>query len=443
MIRSRQQNHFIFYEVVVGMLLQTKDSRIAHLLRRAGFSANKKQVEDLQALTLEQIVDRLLHTEEPSPSPPILPEEDKKNGKTKLQLWWLNTMRHTSNPLLEQMTLFWHNHFTSAFYKVRRESLMAKQNVLLRKHALGNFRQFVYEISTDPAMMVWLDCNTNVKKSPNENYARELMELFTLGIGHYSEQDVKEVARALTGWKVDPKSEKALFIGKLHDGGDKTIFGRTGKYDLRSTVDLIVNQPACSKFIATKLWNYLVYPNPSEEVIAPVADEFAKSGLETKSLLRAIFASDEFYSDRAYLAVVKSPVEYVTGILRAFPEVQLKKEEMILAAMNLMGQDLFNPPNVAGWPGGTAWLNSSMLLARYNFAEAFVYAVQLKDVPLKSDKPDDILEAVLDHIGLSWQVTENTKRQLQTYMKQHHGDKLTLVRGLLHLALVSPEAQVK
>jgi uncharacterized protein (DUF1800 family) len=431
-----------FEKVVVGML-ETKDSQVAHLLRRTGYLATRQTVNEWRDRTMEEIIDQLLDMEQPAPVPPVVPEEEKKNGKAQLQLWWLATMRDTANPLLEQMTLFWHHHFTSAFYKVKRESLMAKQNVLLRKHALGNFREFVYEISIDPAMMVWLDSQTNVRKSPNENYARELMELFALGIDHYSEQDVAEAARALTGWKIDPNSEKAVFFARLHDSGSKTLFGKTGNYDLRSTVDRIVEQPACAMWIAGKVWSSFAYPNPPEEVIRPVADEFAKSGYEIKYLLRAIFTSKEFYSDRAYLAIVKSPVEYVTGILRAFPRLAMKREEAVLYGLTMMGQDLLNPPNVAGWPGGTAWLNSSMLLARYNFAEAFAHLVPLDDVPRQSNRRDDWVDEVLDRLGLLYQISAATKNQLLSYVNRHHGDNPALLRGLLHLALVSPEAQVK
>ncbi|WP_018132229.1 DUF1800 domain-containing protein [Effusibacillus pohliae] len=425
------------------MILQTHEAKIAHLLRRTGFTANQEQVDELRTASLPEIVDRLLNAPPLNPQPPAdLTGENPSEAKQKLQRWWLGTMLHSPNPLQEKMTLFWHGHFTSAIYKVKDGRLMARQNQLLRQYALGNFRELAYRISIDPAMLVWLDNQSNVKKSPNENYAREFLELFTLGIGHYTETDVKEAARAFTGWKLDKKTGQVTFQSQQHDNGSKTILGKTGKFGLRETVDLVMEHPACARFIARKLWSFFAYPNPADEVITPVADAFARSGFEISAALRAIFNSGEFYSDRAYRSIVKNPAEYVVGILALLPQAGQKSEKIVLQAMSAMGQELFNPPNVAGWPDGPAWLNTSMLLARCNFVEAVVESLTPNEFPLQGERPGVMVEDLLQRVGLA-DASQNTRLQLQHYAEQTMSDRTALMRGLLHLSLISPEAQLK
>lgn len=430
------------------MILETHESKISHLLRRTGFTSTKRQVDELRNHSLTEIVELLLNAPQPAPKAPTYVIKDQESeklavqkAKQELPLWWIYTMRDTPNPLLEVMTLFWHGHFTSAAYKVRHPGFLARQNELLRHHALGNFRTFTYEISIDPAMLVWLDNGTNVKKSPNENYARELMELFTLGIGAYTETDVKEAARALTGWKLE-KTGEVKFIKNQFDNGSKTVLGKSGNLGLRETIDIVVEHPACARFIATKLWSFFAYPNPEDEVIDGTANAFKESGFEIKSLLRAIFTSDAFYSDRAYRAVVKNPAEYVVGLLALFPQLKLKNEAALLHSMDLMGQELFNPPNVAGWPGGAAWLNSSALLARCNFADVLVSSLTVKDFPLQSRDVDEVIDDVLARTGFM-DLSVHTRASIKEYATQTFSNKTTLLHGILHLLFVSPEAQMK
>lgn len=420
------------------MILDTSQAKMRHLLRRTGFTATSQQVEKLQGLTIPQVVDDLLNAPATHPMPP---QNLDKTDIKQLPLWWLHEMVHTSNPFLEKMTFFWHGHFTSSIRKVKSPNEMGQQNQLLRQHALGNFRELTYEISIDPAMLIWLDNNTNVKQSPNENYARELMELFTLGIGNYTEQDVHEVARALTGWKATPRKTQAQFVTRLHDDGTKTIFGKRSNFDLKSTVDLIVQQPACARFITTKLWSAFAYPNPEPTVIQPVIDAFVKSGFEIKALLRAMFTSEAFYSDKAYRSIVKSPTEYVVGILALFPNLKLKNEFLPLQALNEMGQMLFDPPNVAGWPGGAAWLSSNMLFARFQFAEMVVTSLTTSDFPPpKNGKAAEVLQTCMERVGLP-DLSSQTRQQIETYIQQT-SNGAGLLRGILHLLFVSPEAQL-
>ncbi|HEY8506382.1 MAG TPA: DUF1800 domain-containing protein, partial [Gemmataceae bacterium] len=277
------------------------------------------------------------------------------------------------------MTLFWHNHFATSIAKVRLPLLMRDQNLLLREHALGKFGPLVQAVSKDPAMLVWLDSNSNVKGKPNENYARELMELFTLGVGNYTERDVREAARAFTGWHTnvnpqagfninDPRFKPAFtFQRALHDDGEKTVLGRTGKWDGDDVVRIVLGQPACARFIARKFYRDFVGEAvaPPDALIEPLADCFRKSDYDIADLLKTVLRSRHFYSDFAYRQRVKSPAEYVVGLLRGLgAELPAEAPGLSLpAAMQELGQTLFAPPSVKGWDGGGAWLNTATLLA--------------------------------------------------------------------------------
>ncbi|MBL0386394.1 DUF1800 domain-containing protein [Tumebacillus sp. ITR2] len=423
------------------MKIATKEAKIQHLLRRTGFTATKKQMAAFASLTIPQVVDKLLNAPLQAPKPPE--NLNEKSDVSVLVQWWLNTMIHTPNPLQEKMTLFWHGHFTSSFRKVRDIHLLAQQNVLLRKFALGNFRELTYNITVDAAMLIYLDNNTNMKKSPNENYARELMELFTLGLGNYTETDVKEVARALTGWQVKKAERKVVYVPNIHDDGKKTIFRKTDTFDTRKTTDWIVAQPACATYIATKLWKAFAYPNPEPSVIKFVTKAFIDSGYEIKALLKAIFNSEAFYSDLAYRAQVLSPVEYTVGMLSLFPTIKLVEDKTTHALLKEMGQVPFDPPNVSGWQSGPAWLNSAPLFGRFNFVDFLVDKLTDKDFPINTSlAPTTLLNDVLDRLGLS-DLSQQTRAELESYLKKSGlSNKETIQHGLLHLLLISPEAQV-
>ena len=272
----------------------------------------------------------------------------------------------TDSPMTERMTLFWHNHFTSQLPKVKWPSLMLQQNILLRHEALGNFATMLRAISKDPAMLIYLDNISNKKSHPNENFARELLELFTLGEGHYTEQDIKEAARAFTGWTVDRKSGKFRFNPRVHDFGKKTFLGRTGRFDGDDIIDIILEQNRTAEFITGKFYRAFVSPEIDEAEVARIAAVFRKSGYEIKALMYEILTTDALKREANRELLIKSPIELVVGTLRTF-ETPDTMGRYLFRVTRAMGQELFNPPNVKGWPGGKAWITTGSLVERRSF----------------------------------------------------------------------------
>jgi uncharacterized protein (DUF1800 family) len=290
-------------------------------------------------------------------------------------------MANTKRPLPEKMTLFWHGLLTSQLSVVRDPEAMLVQNHLFRDHAFDTFPSILRGITADPAMMVYLNVDGSNRTSPNENYARELMELFALGEGNYSEQDVREAARAFTGWQI-PKQLMpggTLNIGEpafrppRFDGGSKTFLGKTGNFRPEDIVNIIAEQPAAGAYITRRLFSFFVDPDPDERALKPFVAEYEKSGGNIGSVVEAMLRSDVFYSPRAYRSIVKSPLEYSIGALKA---LGMQANAAILVAgggprgggaLGNMGQIPFEPPNVAGWPGNGSWLNSATIFARLNF----------------------------------------------------------------------------
>jgi len=375
------------------------DPRLAaHLARRAGFGGTPDDVARLAAMQPQSAVDSFVHLPDTSklPGPPQLeplynaqqvqraarqqaaadPEAAKAKqaqvGRLRrqeivaLQTWWIDRMINTPAPLQEKMTLFLHGHFTSAPGKGVQPSDLANQNQLLRGYALGNLHALTLSLSQDPAMLVYLDNARSEKEHPNENYARELMELFTLGIGNYTENDVRESARAFTGWSVRRGGGGFAFNARQHDDGSKTFLGQTGNFDGQSIVDIIFQQPAAARLFATKLIEFFVYDDPEPALVDAFADVIRKNKFELQPSLSTLLRSNVFFSDRAYRALVKSPVEFVVGAYQTFGIT--KPDTIALGALQRMGQVLFNPPSVKGWDGGAAWLNSQTMLTRENFA---------------------------------------------------------------------------
>jgi uncharacterized protein (DUF1800 family) len=345
---------------------------MSHLLRRAGFGASPEEIDQYLAMGYDATVDWLLNYDgRPEPA------EDKIASLTfdmtkreDLKRWWFVRMRYTNRPLQEKMTLFWHGLLTSGFSKVNRPDLLLRQNDLLRVNALGNFQTLMIAVSQDPAMLLWLDGNNSRRQAPNENYARELMELFTMGIGNYTETDVKEAARAFTGWTVNRTTGEAEFNPRAHDAATKTFLGQTGNWDGNDIVDIIMRQRATAEYISKRLFSFFAYRNPASATVSHLADVFTDSGYNIKQVVREILLSPEFSSPQAYRALVKSPVELVVGALRT---LGLETDATGLPyATRLMGQDIFDPPNVAGWPGRPAWLNSATWLQRVNFMNTLV-----------------------------------------------------------------------
>ena len=308
--------------------------------------------------------------------------------------WWMKRMAHGPHPLQEKLTFFWHGHFTTSFREERMAMLMWEQNETLRKHAAGNFGQFVHAISRDPAMLDYLNNTQNRKGHPNENYARELMELFTLGIGNYSEDDVKEAARAFTGWMHD--ADKFVFNKKQHDDGVKRFLNKIGSFNGDDVIDIILAQPACPKFIASELFAYFAYPNPDDGLIEALARQFRESNLQLRPLLKTIFSSKAFYSPACIGVQIKSPVQLVIGTIRLLG-IEMPPPQMLFGPLQLMGQVPMNPPNVKGWPGGHAWINASTLFARYNTAMRLASAkLSLDDLPEASKGPEPIVDALIE-----------------------------------------------
>jgi uncharacterized protein (DUF1800 family) len=302
-----------------------------------------------------------------------------------LQGWWLYRMVASFFPLQERMTLFWHNHFATSLAKVQQLGLMANQNILIRKHTLGKFRVFVKDISSDPAMLVWLDSNSNVKGKANENYARELMELFTLGVGNYTEQDVHEAARAFTGWHTN--GQDFTFNRFQHDDGPKIVLGQTGNWDGTDVIRILLDQPAAARFLVRKLYRHFISETetPPDSLLDPLAERFRESDCDIADLMRTMLRSRLFFSEYAYRQRVKSPAEYIVSLLRS---LEAKGDQVgpaitaLAQTMDGLGQTLFAPPTVKGWDGGKAWLNSATLLARHNAAWRLVQGIQ-GPVPMK------------------------------------------------------------
>ena len=294
-------------------------------------------------------------------------ERYSNNPQTeKLQGWWLYRMLHTPHPLTERLTLFWHDHFATSVAKVRRMQWMYAQNELFRSHAGSKFGPFLKAVGRDPAMIVWLDSNSNIKGEPNENYGRELLELFSLGVGNYTEKDIQEAARAFTGWAAS--GGKFQFDANSHDRGTKTVLGKTGKLDGDDVVDVVLQQPACAKFLVRKLFREFISEaeTPPDKLLAPLEVQLRKSGYNIGECVATMLRSRLFFSEHAWRARIKSPAEFVVGLVGSFDfPVEV---ERVARVMQGMGQSLFEPPNVKGWDGGKTWLNTATLLARHNFA---------------------------------------------------------------------------
>lgn len=276
-----------------------------------------------------------------------------------LSLAWLNEMVSSEAQLREKMALFWHGHFAS---RINNSLYQQELFQVIRTHALGNFGDLLRGVSKSASMLAFLNNAQNRKKHPNENFAREVMELFTMGRGHYSEQDVKEAARAFTGWAYE-RNSNFIFREKVHDDGVKTILGSTGNFNGDDVLDLILKQKQTALFLCDKIYRYFVNEQTDETQVRRLADRFYDSNYDISRLMKDIFTSDWFYEERNIGARIKSPVEYIVGIRRMLP-MTIRNAEMQLLLQRLLGQWLFNPPNVAGWPGGSAWIDSSSLMLR-------------------------------------------------------------------------------
>jgi uncharacterized protein (DUF1800 family) len=383
----------------------------AHLLNRAGFGGSPADIKAIHSLGRIKAVESLIHPAEAPDAFPLpkwaneeqaladmrgrieqrnevqkatrglSPEEAEKvrrEGFQKMQRenrqealegqsWWFRRMLKTKAPLREKMTLFWHDHFATSIQKVKQPVLMLNQNELFRSHAFGSFKELTQAILMDPAMMLYLDTQSSKKGQPNENFAREVMELFTLGEGNYTERDILEAARAFTGYQLNRLNGKVIHNRRQWDETDKTVFGRTGPFNGSDVVNLIFEKPQAARLVSKKIWEFFVHDNPSETAIDALAVSLRKADYQVAPLLREIFLSREFYADASIRSQIKSPVQFLIQLLKQL-EVSDPPIGFPITAQQQLGQILFMPPNVAGWDWGQAWINTNTLLTRYNLA---------------------------------------------------------------------------
>lgn len=362
-------------------------SKNIHLFWRAGFGPSVEAWEQLAQVPPTKYYDALVKASAREPQPIVVVDNAlegllngldslrqlqqmsaeerrqrqqlQREGIRNLNLRWMEEMVNSPQQLREKMALFWHGHFAC-----RNFNALYQQQLLhvLRKHALGNFGTLLKEVSRSAAMLAFLNNQQNRKQRPNENFARELMELFTLGRGHYTEKDVREAARAFTGWQFKVDGE-FVFREQLHDFGTKTILGRTGNWDGEDVLNILLEQRQTAVHITSKLYRYLVNDEVDVQRVQQLADVFYKSRYDIGTLLRSIFTSDWFYQEKNIGARVKSPIELLVGIRRMVP-LEFQNPEVLLLYQRITGQILFYPPNVAGWPGGQNWIDSSTLMFR-------------------------------------------------------------------------------
>jgi uncharacterized protein (DUF1800 family) len=439
--------------------------KVGHLYRRAAFGANWAELQAGLNAGCDETIDAVLKGH---PDQASLDEQtrqmahtvgDANNGK-QASAWWLYRMLYSRQPLREKMTLFWHNHFATSNAKVNNAGFMLGQYELMYRHALGSFQDLLQEMSKDPAMMVWLDISQSKKAMPNENYARELMELFSLGLGNYTEKDIREAARAFTGWEI--RERKAAFDARQHDEGDKAVLGQKGKWRETDIARICLEQASAPYFVAGKVVRFLVSETMpvTRELLEPLAVQFRKDGYHIGRLVETVLRSNLFFSPEAYRARVKPPVDFTLGIVRGL-EGRIGTTALA-QSLEELGQNLFYPPSVKGWDGGAAWLNGQTLLFRQNLALGLTStednrfgrrtdpAVLVRKYDLKSDEEtvDFFLKLFLDS-----EVSAESRNQLLHYYTNSQKQKFPAywskedaedqrVRTLCHLVLTLPEFQL-
>ena len=427
---------------------------MAHLIRRAGFGAAREELEKRVAKGYEATVEELIS---PPPEDPageagpqavmlryepwgLLPGGESVPG----QAMWMYSMINSQTPLVEKMALFWHQVFATGNAKVDNGNLLNEQIDMFREYGLGNYRELLVKVAKDPAMIFWLDNNENHRDSVNENWGRELLELFSMGVGNYTEVDVREASRAFTGWTKAPNIPR-LPYGRYpwyfeyreedHDDTEKTFLGQTGNFGGEDIIDIIVKEPATSRFICRHLYNFFVAdevqvpawtiePARDEEALSTMVTAFEESGYDVRSVLRTMFNS-QFFKD-ARFSKIKSPAEVVAGTLRLVGDWQLPRPGIMFLGLQPrhMGQAILDPPSVEGWSTGQEWINSGSLLARVNFVADHLANTSLPGVKsiiadLKAEgvtTPEQLVAASLDHMGYL-ELAEETKEQLMEYVK--------------------------
>ncbi|MEM1157130.1 MAG: DUF1800 domain-containing protein [Verrucomicrobiota bacterium] len=421
-------------------LSQWGDVQLSHLLNRAGFGKAPAQGAPDVGAGPEAWVDRLLDTParmNPSDEPEWvkgtnysekmmrnfrdLPETERRTKLKEMQRmnrqhvqsvreWWLDRILRSEEPLQEKLTLFWHGHFVSSSQKVKVGKHHWIQNNLLRYRGLGSFRDLTVAVGRDPAMLIYLDGARSQKGSPNENYARELMELFTLGEGHYTEDDIKAAARAFTGRLAGRYSDKSTLAPRQFDRGEKTFFGQTGRFDDADIVDIILQQQQASRYITRKLWEYFAYAHPEPEIVDSLALTFRENDYQLKPVLREMFLSQQFYSKKAVRTQIKSPVMWLASLARVL-DLDPFPTKIGTRVLDQLGQQLLNPPSVKGWDGGRAWVSTTTLIMRNNLAHLLINGGSPGKAGL-TGRIREIPQAVMDAMS------EQQKQRLETMQQR-------------------------
>ena len=413
-----------------------------HLLWRTGFGASADEIQQVAQDGLDKTLDRLLNPPKESAeftkADALLRQAAFDSGSiADLKTWWLHRMVASANPLVEKLTLLWHNHFATSNAKVNSVPLMAAQNDALRRESLGSFRKTLHDMAKDVAMLVWLDSNSNRKRHPNENFAREVMELFSLGVGNYSEHDIQEAARALTGWHV--RNGEFWFNTIQHDTGEKVVFTKRGNFDGGDVVELCLEHPACPRFLAFKLLRQFVEPSPSKEHIDALADRIRQHNFEWRPILRELFSSCLFFAESSRQSIIKSPVELLLGAVRQF---KAKPNLQSLARSSAeLGQDIFEPPTVKGWDGGRLWISSTTLIQRANFATALLKSNQLGSISFVGLRVEDDVSYFVELL-LARDIGPDSVAELRQFAKNQTGDAEVRLRSLAQFIMQMPEYQL-
>ncbi len=453
----------------------------SHLLRRAGFGGTLEEIEALRRLGPQLAVEKLLSFSSfdgSEPNPHDLDAQAKAAEEAGrplnqvvastvqvTQAWWLHKMRTTREPLKEKMTLFWHGHFVSGLDKVRSGYLLRNQNELFRRMALSNFEAITLAVAKDPAMLRYLDNDSNTKKHPNENFAREIMELFTMGVNSgYTEKDIQEAARAFTGWTFVYAQKQGLeglknppfvFNQKNHDTGVKTVLGQTGNLKGEDIVRIVCTQPSTAKYMVTKLWKFFVAPNIPAATLDELVQLWTKSKGNIRDVLREIFASAEFYAAENRFALIKTPIEFVIGSIRATNAQLEPAHEMALSnILSRMAQIPLYPPDVSGWDGDIDWIADTTMLNRLQHMATFSSGA----LPTVVEKRKSVYGAGgLKKFSVQWVMGKDLSETIDLIGKTHYGEKPIgvlrkalevyakgrntpeIARGLAYLAMISPQ----
>ncbi len=423
--------------------------KAAHLLRRAGFGAAPEAVREAVGLGPGPAVKRLLSGgggDDPDLESALAIGDIASHGgdPVPLRAAWAMRLLGAKDALRERMTLFWHGHFATANAKVQSPRLMWLQHLTLRRLSLAPFGEVLAAVTRDPAMLVWLDGAVNRKGSPNENYARELFELFALGIGHYSESDIREAARALTGLSLDGSSVE--FRASRHDDGEKTVFGKSGRFGPDELLALTLDRDAAAPFVARKIARVFLADEPDEGIVAPLASEYRRSGFDTAGLVESVLRSRLFYSKACVGSRVRGPAEHVAGAVRSLGLLRVPPADAA-RAIEEMGQTLFDPPNVKGWDGGRAWIGTATWLRRLRFAADVAGSPALDPESLaralKADPGDDarMAAALLDAL-VEGGATERLALATAEAARAAGGGPDARVRAAVRFVLSLPEAQL-